>query len=143
MTDLSFLDTNVLVYLFDTDSPAKQRTIRDLLSHQALDGQVMLSTQVLQEFYVAVTRKLATPVEPEVAYRVVRDFTAFSIVRLDPPLILAAIVRSQTAQFSFWDALIVEAAIEGGAKYLYSEDFQDGQVIDGVQVTNPFPHARS
>ena len=143
MTDLSFLDTNVLVYLFDTDSPAKQRTVRDLLTRQALDGKVMLSTQVLQEFYVTVTRKLATPVEPDAAYRAVQDFTAFSIVRLAPPLILAAIVRSQTAQFSFWDALIVEAAIEGGANTLYSEDFQDGQAFDGVRVTNPFTRAES
>lgn len=143
MTDRIFLDTNILVYLFDTDSPAKQHTVRDLLSRQALDGKVMLSTQVLQEFYVTVTRKLAIPVKPDVAYHAVQDFTAFSIVKLDPTLILAAIVRSRTAQLSFWDALIVEAAIEGGARYLYSEDFQDGQVIDGVHITNPFSHLES
>lgn len=143
MTDRIFLDTNILVYLFDTDSPAKQRTVRELLSREALAGKVMLSTQVLQEFYVTVTRKLATPVEPEAAYRAVQDFTAFSIVKLDSSLILAAIVRSQTAQFSFWDALIVEAAIEGGAKYLYSEDFQDGQIVDGAHITNPFSHVES
>ena len=133
-----FLDTNVLVYLFDADDPAKQRQVQELLSSRELRAQVILSTQVLQEFYVSVTRKLASPLSLEAAFQAVQDLAAFPIVPIDVSLILLAIQRSGQAKMSFWDALILEAALTAGATVLYSEDFQDGAVFGGLRIANPF-----
>ena len=69
----AFFDTNVLVYLFDGSTPAKQHKARELLTRHTVAGETVLSTQVLQEFYVAVTRKLATPLEPQAAYQAVKE----------------------------------------------------------------------
>lgn len=85
-----------------------------MLQREIEAGRAALSTQVLQEFYVNVTRKLASPLPSEVAEARVRDFSELPLVRVDTPLILAAIARSRSLGFSFWDALIVEAALAGG-----------------------------
>lgn len=138
MKERVFLDTNVLVYLFDADDPLKQRRAQDLLSSQELRSQVTLSTQVLQEFYVTVTKKLTTPLDPDTAFMAVQDLTAFPVVQIDTPLILLAIQRSSKAKVSFWDALILEAALVAGATLLYSEDFQDGAVFGKLRIVNPF-----
>ena len=111
MKERVFIDTNVWVYLFDADNPTKQRLVRDLLSNRELRALLILSTQVLQEFYVSVTRKLATPLDPEAGFQAVQDLAAFPMVQIDPPLILLAIQRSRKAKVSFWDALILEAAL--------------------------------
>ena len=133
----AFFDTNILMYLFDAGVPAKQRRARELLESHTRAGETLLSTQVLQEFYVAVTRKLATPLEPGVAYEAVRELAVLPAVRVDIPLILSAIQLSQQRQISFWNALIVRAALEGGASILYSEDLQHGQSFDTLTVQNP------
>ncbi|MBS0155802.1 MAG: PIN domain-containing protein [Nitrospira sp.] len=138
MKERVFLDTNVLVYLFDADDPTKQRRAQELLSDQELQAQLILSTQVLQEFYVAVTRKLAIPLDPDAAFKAVQDLAVFPVVQVDTPLILLAIRRSDKAKISFWDALIVESALVAGATVLYSEDFQNGAVFGRVRVRNPF-----
>jgi predicted nucleic acid-binding protein len=138
MKERVFLDTNVLVYLFDADDPAKQRRAQELLSNRELRAQMILSTQVLQEFYVSVTRKLAIPLDPDTAFKAVQDLTAFPIVQIDTPLILLAIRRSDKAKLSFWDALILESALVAGATALYSEDFQNGEVFGRVRIMNPF-----
>jgi len=134
----AFFDTNVLVYLFDNDNPAKQQRAQQLLTQEADLGQVSLSTQVLQEFFVSVTRKLAQPMPVEDAARAVRRLSAFPVVQVDPTMILDAISISQKAGFSFRDALIVQAAIQGGANTLYSEDLQHNQNVEGVRIINPF-----
>lgn len=94
---------------------------------------------MLQEFYVTVTRKLATPLAPPLAYRVVQDFTiTLPVVPLDANLILLAIHRSQQDCFSFWDALVIEVALKHGATILYTEDLQDGRQIGELRIKNPF-----
>ena len=133
-----FFDTSVLVYLFDSGSPRKQSVARDLLEKHGLAGDMLLSTQVLQEFYVTVTRKFATAVSPGTAYQTVRDLATLPVVLVDAGMVLAAIRASQEQQLSFWDALIVRAALEGGAGVLYSEDFHHGLEIGGLRVENPF-----
>jgi predicted nucleic acid-binding protein len=138
MTELVFLDTNVLVYLFDADAPAKQQRAQALLSSSELQEKIILSTQVLQEFYVSVTRRLAHPLDPDTALKAVQDLVAFPIVQIDTPLILLAIQRSSKAKVSFWDALILEAALMSGTTLLYSEDFQDGAVFGKLRIANPF-----
>jgi predicted nucleic acid-binding protein len=134
----TFFDTNVLVYAFDVGAPAKRKKAAQLLSERAAAGDVLISTQVLQEFYVAVTRKLAQPLAEESALVATRELTAFPTVNVDANLVLAAIRSSREHRISFWDALIIEAARSGGASVLYSEDLNDGQIFDGATVKNPF-----
>lgn len=133
-----FFDTNVLVYLFDVDDEVKKELASARFEAEASAGRVLLSTQVLQEFYVSVTRKLSVPLAPEIAESVVRDLSLLPIVAIDAERILGAIQRSRMLGLSFWDALIVEAALAGGAGCLLSEDMQHGQVIEGLRIENPF-----
>ncbi len=133
-----FFDTNILVYLFDNDAADKKKKAGERLEAAAAAGQVLLSTQVLQEFYVAVTKKLAVPLGAEAAEAVVRNLSVFPLIGIDAKRILAAIGRSRKVQLSFWDALIMESALAGGADLLLTEDLQHGQVIDGLRIENPF-----
>ena len=133
-----FFDTNVLVYLFDADSSDKRKKARALFRKHSEAGDILLSTQVLQEFYVAVTRKLARPLEVAAAAQAVSSFAELPLVQIDSKMILSAIHRSRNNKMSFWDALVVQAAIEGHASTLYSEDMQHGQMLDTVRVVNPF-----
>lgn len=105
------------------------------MPHQR-SGQFVVSLQVMQEYYFAVTRKLR--VDPEVAQRKVQLLARSRVVRLQPEDVLAAIELHRLKQISFWDALVVHAARLCGAKILYSEDLQHGAVIGGVPIVNPF-----
>ena len=131
-----FVDTNVLVYLFDSDSPHKQALARRLLDAEA--DNVVLSTQVLGEFYVTVTRKLANPLVPALARQAVDELCAFQVQPLHAELVRAAAGRSGSSKLSYWDALIVETAINAGATVLLTEDLQHGQVFDHPRIVNPF-----
>lgn len=136
-----FFDSNILVYVFDRSSPQKREIARGLLKDHAAEGDILLSTQVLQEFYVSVTRKLKPPLDSGEAAHAIAGFADLPTVHIDNMLIQAAIRRSQGNRLSFWDALIVQAALAGGASVLYSEDLQDGQIFDGLKVRNPFKPA--
>lgn len=136
-----FLDTNVLVYLFDHGAPKKRAAARAVLTRHGVDVDLVLSTQVLQEFYVAVTRKLAAPLPPEQAERALRNLARLPVVPASTDLVLAAVALSRRENFSFWDAMIVEAALRSGAHELLSEDMQDGRRIEGLHIRNPFPAA--
>ncbi len=132
----AFLDTNILVYRIDLQAPAKQKRASQLVNDLYLAGEAVLSTQVLQEFYNTATGKFRLP--PADAALAAQAHAKTRVVQITPPLIFAAMARHAGGQFSFWDALIVEAALAGGAKVLYSEDLQDGLVVDGLTITNPF-----
>ncbi len=134
----SFFDTNILVYLFDEDFPEKKAQAQALLEKETKNGKTLVSTQVLQEFYVTVTRKLEVPLSPKKAEEIVSQFMVFPLVEISSSHILKAIRKSINLQFSFWDALIIEAAISGGASILYTEDLQHGQIIDNLKILNPF-----
>lgn len=131
-----FVDTNVLVYLFDSDSPVKQAKARRILD--ANEDRIVLSTQVLGEFYVTVTRKLGTPLAAGPAAEAVRELCAFPVRPLGTELVRAAVRRSASSRLSYWDALIVESAMEAGAAVLLTEDLQDGRKFDALLVVNPF-----
>ncbi len=135
---LVFFDTNILVYLFDQDVPDKRDRAKVLFQQEVEAGRFVASTQVLQEFYVAATRKLAVPLPVADAEEAVRALADLSIVPVDSALILSAIDRSRSMQVSFWDALIIEAALSVGATCLLTEDLQHGRQIDGLRITNPF-----
>jgi predicted nucleic acid-binding protein len=133
-----FFDTNILVYMFDADAAEKKEMACSRFEIDAAAGRALLSTQVLQEFYVSVTRKLSIPLEPEVAEEVVRNLSTLPVIGIDAETIMAAIGRSRRAHLSFWDSLIIETALVGGAECLVTEDMQHGRIIDGLRVENPF-----
>jgi predicted nucleic acid-binding protein len=109
-----------------------------LFEQEVEAGRAVLSTQVLQEFYVNATRKLGRPLSPERAEARVRDLSRLPLVQVNAPLILAAIARSRSLGFSFWDALILEAALSAGAARLLTEDLQHGREVEGLRIENPF-----
>ena len=134
----SFVDTNVLVYAEDADAGPKQVLAQNLLAELWKNHQGVLSVQVLQEFYVTVTRKLPKPLPPERARDIVREYLAWTVVSGSPDLLTAALELHQRQGLNFWDAMIVQAAIETGCDRLYSEDMQHGVTLAGVRVENPF-----
>ncbi len=134
-----FVDTNVLIYLFDNDSPGKQARAQALFDKER--DRIVLSTQVLGEFYVNVARKLEQPLPQDAAARAVEDFSRFDVQSVTAELVLAAVRRSRSSLLSYWDSLIVETARNAGASILFTEDLQHGQEIDGLRVVNPFADA--
>jgi predicted nucleic acid-binding protein len=133
-----FLDTNILIYAHDRDAGAKRDTARALLRDIWERHVGVISTQVLQEFYVNVTRKIATPLSKAEARGVLRNYMLWQIESNAAETILAASEIEEHHQLSFWDALIIASAVRGGAERLLTEDLNHGQVIQGVQVQNPF-----
>ncbi|MBI4861348.1 MAG: PIN domain-containing protein [Candidatus Riflebacteria bacterium] len=139
MSDRVFLDTNVLVYAFDEAEPAKKARAIEILGTWEKGATPAISTQVLQEFYVSVVRKLKVPLSEEDAEAAVLRLCRLPVVQVDPAVVLGAIRTSRRLRLSFWDALVVQAALEAGCKRLLTEDLQDGLLIDGVLlVENPF-----
>src|SRR5262249_16563539 len=122
-----FFDTNVLVYLFDASAPDKQLRARAVFEEYARVGQIVLSPQVLQEFYVPVPRTLAQPPSPQAALAMVEHLNTFSVIPVGGATVLRAVQLHQSATLSFWDALIVQAALEGDCKKVFSEDLQTGR----------------
>ena len=137
MTAKAFLDTNVLVYLFDHDEPSKRERATQLIS-KADAAKLVLSAQVLGELYVTITRKLARPVDPAVASEAVADLGALEVVPTDAALVRSAIHTSRSARVSYWDALVISAARRGGCERLLTEHLNDGQRFGSVLVQNPF-----
>jgi predicted nucleic acid-binding protein len=138
MSDRTFFDTNVLVYLFDADSPAKQDRARQVFGEQTRSGRIVLSAQVLQELYVTITRKLARPLPAEDALSALVQLSTLPLITADGALILRAVELHQQAGLSFWDALIVQAALEGRCRTLLSEDMQHGRKFGELTILNPF-----
>jgi predicted nucleic acid-binding protein len=135
----SFFDTNILVYLFAPDAPEKRSRAQQVLERAATDAELVVSVQVLQEFFVTVTKLAIEPLSSEAAEEEIRRLCVFEVVRTDERLVLAGIQRSRASKISFWDALVVEAALRAGCSTLFTEDLQDGWQIDGrLRVVNPF-----
>ena len=132
----TFFDTNVLVYTDDRANPAKQQQALDMLHRHKQAKSGVLSLQILQEYFVAVTRKHG--VAPADARRKVELFAEFDVV--EPVLndVLAACDLHRLRRLSYWDALVVHTAKQAGCREVLSEDMQHGQVIDGVRIVNPF-----
>ena len=132
----SFFDTNVLVYADDKAAPAKQRQAVELVAEHRLAGTGVVSLQVLQEYFVTVTRKLQ--VDAKIARRKVELLAEFDVVAPDVADVLAAIDLHRLNGISFWDALILRSAKQAGCKILFSEDMQAAREIDGIRIENPF-----
>lgn len=136
MSVRSFFDTNVLVCADDKSVPARQRKAVELVAEHRRHRTGAVSMQVLQEYFVTVTRKLG--VDPAIARRKVELLAEFDVAAPDVDDILNAIDLHRLHHFSFWDALIVRSAKQAGCRILLSEDFQSQREIDGIVVVNPF-----
>jgi predicted nucleic acid-binding protein len=134
----TFVDTNILVYAHDASEIERQPIARAILETLWEDRSGVLSTQVLQEFYMVATRKLSPPMARNEARELVALYSTWRTILIDTSLVLDASVLEENAQMSFWDALIVGAALRAGATRLISEDFGDGRRIDGLGIENPF-----
>jgi len=132
----SFFDTNILIYADDKAAPAKQSHALALVAEHRRAGTGVVSMQVLQEYFVTVTRKLG--VDAAVARRKVELLAEFDVAAPALADILGAIDLHRLHGFSFWDALVVRSAKQSGCTVLYSEDMQDRREIDGVRIVNPF-----
>ena len=136
--DKTFIDTNIIIYAYDVTAGKKHDTARIIISDLWDSGLGVISTQVLQEFFVNVVRKIPKPIDKQQATEIVRDFLKWHVVVNTGDSIIDAIDICLRFGYSFWDSMIIEAAIKGGATVLISEDLQDGRVVSGVSIKNPF-----
>ncbi|GAB6886537.1 PIN domain-containing protein [Desulfothermus okinawensis JCM 13304] len=135
----AFFDTNILVYLHDEGSPEKRSIAKELVSMWFPTGKMVVSTQVYQELYVVLTKKLRPPLSSHIALEELKKLNlGVRTVVIIPPLIFEAITIQKENKISFWDALIVSAAIYGRCKVIFTEDLNHGQIIKGVKIENPF-----
>jgi predicted nucleic acid-binding protein len=136
--DLTFVDTNILVYAHDASESGKQPIAEALLRQLWRQGTGVLSTQVLQEFYVVATRKYDPPMSRDLARRLVAHYANWRVIGVDLPLIVSASELEEMHSLSFWDALVVEAARRAGATRLATEDMQDGREFGDLRIHDPF-----
>jgi predicted nucleic acid-binding protein len=131
-----FLDTNILVYSLDKNDTTKQKKARDIIKNAVDKYSVVISTQVLQEFFVAATGKLKA--DPFYVKGIINSFSHFEIITINPVMINEAIDCSILNRLSFWDSLIITASEFSKCSEVWSEDLNTGQIIRGVKVVNPF-----
>ena len=137
MSDKTFVDTNILIYAHDADAKSKHGGAKSILAELWSQRTGVLSMQVLQEFYVNVTRKIAVPLPKDVARMLVNSY-AIWCVQTTPAEISSAFQIEDESRIGFWDALIVASAVKCGASRILSEDLNAGQTIAGVRIENPF-----
>ena len=132
-----FIDTNILVYILDKKSKLKHKTCKELLRSfkPSSNQKAVISTQVLQEFYIVATSKLKAPLV--LVKSMLKSLEAFEIINIDYFLIQEAIDCHLLNQISFWDALIVSAAKSANCDTVWTEDLNHGQIIQGVKIINP------
>ena len=138
MSDRTFVDTNVLIYAHDVDAGRKHDIAASVLRELWVDRTGILSTQVLQEFYVNATRKIRTPLPKPAARSVVSTYAAWCVDGITTADVAAAFQIEDDANINFWDALIVAVAMRSGARRVLSEDLNAGQAIAGITIQNPF-----
>ena len=138
MSDRIFVDTNILVYAHDADAGEKHAAAAQALADLWQYRNGILSTQVLQELYITLTRKVTSPVTGNVARRLIRNYLTWDLVLNDGAIILYAGEIADNYQLSFWDGLIVAAAYSKNAAIILTEDMNHGQVVEGIRIENPF-----
>jgi predicted nucleic acid-binding protein len=138
MRDKVFVDTNILIYAYDLASEVKRKRAVEAVKVLWDSGNGVLSTQVLQEFYVNVTRKIGHPITPDKARSILGTYLAWQVEVIRPDSVLRASELQERHKISFWDAMIVVAAIQSGAVKILTEDLNHGQLIEGILIENPF-----
>lgn len=134
----SFVDTNILIYAEDRDAKGKHAVARALIMDLWESREGVVSVQVLQEFYVNVTKKLKKPLTVAKAKKIIEEYLTWTVVDNTGRMLVDAIDLQRKSQLSFWDSLIVQAAIQSGCNRLYSEDMNAGQRFGPVTLVNPF-----
>lgn len=132
-----FVDTNILIYAHDVDAGDRHWRAKRVISELWESGLGILSTQVLNEFYVNITQKIPSPLDPATARSLIEPYLTWQVQTPAPKSVLLASEIQQRHRISYWDALIVHAAVSGGASILYSEDLNPGQLMEGVRIINP------
>ncbi len=135
---ICFFDTNVLVYCMDAGDPVRQARAIERFARACEQDTVVLSAQVLQEFYAITTRKLKPPLSPVDAMAQVERLANFEVMGSNAASILESIRLTQRHRLQWWDALILEAALRSGADLLVTEDGQHGQRFGKLTLENPF-----
>jgi predicted nucleic acid-binding protein len=138
MNDKAFLDTNILVYAYDQYDPQKQKKAQSLLTDGMEQENIVLSVQVLGEFFNVVTRHIRQPMSSDEAQEIISTLSVLSIQDIDLTMVNRAIDTHKMYQISYWDSLIIAAAERAECKSILSEDLNDGQTYHGIQVSNPF-----
>jgi len=138
MSVKTFVDTNILIYAYDLDAGEKHKTANSILVELWKADGGTISTQVMQEFYVNVTRKIPQPLSPAQARGILRSYAAWHVEVITPDVILLGTEIQERNTISFWDAMIVSTAFQAGATTILSEDLSHGQVIEGITIRNPF-----
>ena len=134
----SFVDTNILIYAEDRDGGKKHSIARDLVLDLWESKTGVLSVQVLQEFYVNITRKAKKPLAPAKARELVEEYLTWTVVENTKSLLRSALKLHHDTQLSFWDAMVVQAALASDCDRLYTEDLSAGQRFDSLTLVNPF-----
>ena len=133
-----FVDTNILVYAHDISAGDKYIRAKELINELWNSGRGSLSIQVLQEFYVTVVQKVARPMQPRMAAKIISDLSTWRLHVPDVSDVLEAIDIQQRNRLSFWDALIICSAKKPGCVVLFTEDLNSNQLYEGIKVQNPF-----
>jgi predicted nucleic acid-binding protein len=131
-----FIDTNILIYSLDNFNPEKKEMSRALIRDLIKNQTPVISTQIIQEFYVVATKKL--DLDSLIIKQVINTFEQFEIVQINFEYIKDAIDISILNKLSFWDALVLTAAKSAKCSYLYSEDLNSGQIVKGIKIINPY-----
>jgi predicted nucleic acid-binding protein len=139
MSGRFFLDTNLFVYTFDSRAPSKAKRAAQLIRRAADTGEGIISYQVVQEFFNTAFRRFPQPMTvAEAEQYLVTVLRPLLAVHSSPALYVEGLRIYEKYKVSWYDSLIVAAALEGGCEKLYSEDFQHGQKIEGMRIENPF-----
>lgn len=133
-----FIDTNILVYAYDASAGEKHKKALEIMENLWDSGNGIISSQVLQEFFVNVTKKISKPLNVIATKEIVKDLLKWKTVIINGEIILEAIDIHIQQKLSFWDSMIIVSAIGGGADTILSEDLSDKQVIRGITIKNPF-----
>ena len=142
MSDRAFLDTNILVYAYDQNESRKQAIAQQLIIHGIEKENLILSVQVLGEFFNVVTRRIPQPMAPDEAKEIIATISILPVQEIDLAMVNRAIGTHRRYQISYWDALIVSAAERAGCTSIFSEDLSDGQMYHSIEVLNPFIEER-
>ena len=138
MKDRVFLDTNILIYAHDMDAGSKHDAARAIVEKIWDDETGIISTQVIQEFYVNVTRKMPKPITPVQARGIIINYFSWKVEAIEPHTILSASEIEEKYVLSFWDSLIIATASQSEAVKILTEDLNHGQTIEGVLIENLF-----
>jgi predicted nucleic acid-binding protein len=138
MSDKFFIDTNILVYANDITDAAKNLKSKDIILQGMHDDTLVLSTQVLSEFYVTVTKKIERPLSSIEAKEEIELLKSVEVIEISIDMIIRAIEFSERFKVSYWDALIIASAIEAKCQIIYSEDLSSGQKFESTSILNPY-----